>query len=54
MCKESTKHGLGRVYHGAPERASTKRPERLERGRFTPDAQDTARLRPGLVGNARR
>lgn len=54
MCKESPEHGLGRVYHGAPESARAKRDEPLKRGRFVPDAQDVARLRPSLVGNARR
>lgn len=54
MSKESTKHGLGVRHHGAQERESSKRAEPLVRGRFVPDAQDIARLRPSLAGNARR
>lgn len=54
MCKESAKHGLGVRYHGTAEREKAKRDEPLKRGRFVPDAQDIARLRPRLVECSRR
>lgn len=54
MSKESIERGLGVRHHGTAEREKAKRDEPLKRGRFVPDAQDIARLRPNLVGNARR